>query len=112
MLVTIPFVWNEHEQPYDYARYTSFGIKDLLERNGFEVVELHKSNTYREVIFQMLIEFFRSSFARVTKNTYMTLLFQIFVICPVTLLGIIMSAVLPKDDTLFNDLIILCRKNN
>ena len=23
ILITIPFVWDEHEQPYDYARYTS-----------------------------------------------------------------------------------------
>ena len=31
MLITVPFVWEEHEAPYDFARYTSFGIKYLLE---------------------------------------------------------------------------------
>ena len=30
-LITIPFGWDEHEQPFDYARYTSFGIIHLLE---------------------------------------------------------------------------------
>ena len=30
--MTIPFVWDEHEQPYDFARYSSFGIKSLLEK--------------------------------------------------------------------------------
>jgi SAM-dependent methyltransferase len=24
LLVTVPFVWEEHERPYDFARYTSF----------------------------------------------------------------------------------------
>ena len=32
MLATVPFIWNEHEIPYDFKRYTSFGIKELLER--------------------------------------------------------------------------------
>jgi SAM-dependent methyltransferase len=26
LLLTVPFVWDEHEQPYDYARYSSFGV--------------------------------------------------------------------------------------
>lgn len=110
MLVTLPFVWNEHEQPYDFARYTSFGIKDLLERNGFEIVELHKSNTYCEVIFQMWIEYFRSSWEHFTTNIYMKLLFQVFVLCPMTVLGLVLSVILPKNDTLFNNIIVLCRK--
>lgn len=32
MLITVPFVWNEHEIPYDFGRYTSFGIIDLLQK--------------------------------------------------------------------------------
>ena len=31
LLISIPFVWDEHEAPYDFARYTSFGIKSILE---------------------------------------------------------------------------------
>ena len=26
IILTLPFFWDEHEQPYDYARYTSFGL--------------------------------------------------------------------------------------
>jgi SAM-dependent methyltransferase len=43
LLLTVPFVWDEHEQPYDYARYSSFGLKSLLEKCGFEIIEHHKS---------------------------------------------------------------------
>ena len=38
LLLTTPFVWDEHEQPVDFARYTSFGLKHLLMRHGFVVV--------------------------------------------------------------------------
>ena len=33
LFLTIPFAWDEHEQPVDYARYSSFGIKSILEKH-------------------------------------------------------------------------------
>ena len=46
LLISIPFVWNEHEIPYDFARYTSFGITHILSKNGFQVTDLRKTTTY------------------------------------------------------------------
>lgn len=31
LLLSVPFIWDEHEQPYDYRRYTTFGLESLLE---------------------------------------------------------------------------------
>ena len=42
LLLTVPFVWDEHEQPFDYARYSSFGLKALLEQHGFRVLQHRK----------------------------------------------------------------------
>ena len=42
LLLTVPFVWDEHEQPHDYARYSSFGLKALIDKNGFNVIEYKK----------------------------------------------------------------------
>jgi SAM-dependent methyltransferase len=42
LLLTVPFVWDEHEQPYDYARYSSFGLRSLLEKHGFSIVKHEK----------------------------------------------------------------------
>lgn len=41
-LVTIPFIWGEHEQPYDFARYSSFGLNHLFKEHGFKVIKHHK----------------------------------------------------------------------
>ena len=38
LLLTAPFVWDEHEQPNDYARYSSFGLAHLLSQNGFHII--------------------------------------------------------------------------
>ncbi|MFA5385924.1 MAG: class I SAM-dependent methyltransferase, partial [Eubacteriales bacterium] len=45
LLMVVPFVWDEHEQPNDFARYSSFGLRSLLERNGFVIVEQRKTLT-------------------------------------------------------------------
>src|SRR5690606_8061302 len=53
MLVTVPFVWDEHEIPYDFARYTSFGLQHILKEKGLELVETRKTTNYVATIFQM-----------------------------------------------------------
>lgn len=37
LVLSVPFVWAEHEQPWDSRRYTSYGLRDLLGRCGFAV---------------------------------------------------------------------------
>lgn len=39
-LITVPFVGELHQTPYDFRRFTVFGIQSLLERHGFEVERL------------------------------------------------------------------------
>lgn len=43
LLLTVPFLWGEHEQPWDAMRYTSHGLRTLLERHGFEILSQRKS---------------------------------------------------------------------
>jgi len=58
LLLTCPFVWGEHEAPYDYARYTQFALKDILEKSGFSIVEYNKKGTFIEAITQMRVLYF------------------------------------------------------
>ena len=54
LLLTGPFVWDEHEQPHDYARYSSFGLKALLDKNGFNVIGYKKIGADASIIFQLI----------------------------------------------------------
>lgn len=42
LVATLPFAMYEHEVPHDFARYTSFAVRDRLERTGFVVESLEK----------------------------------------------------------------------
>ena len=109
LLLTVPFVWDEHEQPYDYARYSSFGLKSLLEKHGFEIIEHHKSVNDFGVIVQLLN-------AYLYKITYrIPLLRQLTTItlgAIINFLGIVISFILPKNNDLYLDNILLARKLN
>ena len=106
-LFTVPFCWNEHEAPYDYARYSSFGVKHLIERNGFKVLEMKKAGNFARVIFQLWALYFFELFRQWGKGGYiLSLLF----IAPINLIGTVLLFILPRRATLYFNNIILARR--
>jgi len=106
-LITVPFCWNEHEVPYDYARYTSFGITDLLEKNGFRVVQLYKSGNFARVNFQLWALYFFELFSRFKKAGYV---FSLIFIIPINLIGSILMLLMPNNKSLYFNNIIIAEK--
>jgi SAM-dependent methyltransferase len=62
LLATCPFAWNEHEVPVDFARYTQFALKHLLEKNGFKILAQDKSGDFTMVLYQMRMVYFNKHF--------------------------------------------------
>jgi SAM-dependent methyltransferase len=109
LLITVPFVWDEHEQPYDYARYSSFGLKSLLEKHGFEIIKHHKSvNDFGAVIQLMNAYIYKMTH----RYTIIRQIIKLTICALINMLGIIISSVLPKNDDLYLDNIILAHKLN
>jgi SAM-dependent methyltransferase len=44
LFLTVPFMWHVHEAPYDFFRYTRYGLAHLLKKNRFSQIEI-KENT-------------------------------------------------------------------
>lgn len=40
LILSVPFIFRVHEQPYDFFRYTPFALRYLLEEAGFEVIHM------------------------------------------------------------------------
>lgn len=56
-LMTCPFVWPLHEQPYDFARYTPYALASELSNAGFSDLDVEKKGHPIEVIFQLLLNY-------------------------------------------------------
>lgn len=108
LLLTVPFVWDEHEQPYDYARYSSFGLRYLLSQNGFNVLVQRKTLCDASVVGQIvnayLFKCTRSRYAIVNVMTTIVLM------APVSILALILSKVLPRNEDLFLDSVVLAER--
>jgi SAM-dependent methyltransferase len=107
-LFTVPFIWGEHEKPYDFGRYTSFGIHYIMKKHGFEVQQLGKTCHFAEVIVQLCTLYIYSLFQ--TKSRYLNTIFTVIFISPINLIGLIIAWLLPKNYDLYHNNIVLAKK--
>lgn len=107
ILLTVPFCWNEHEVPYDYARYSSFGISHLLQKHGFRVIYAKKTGNFARVNFQLWTLYFFELFKKYKRTGY--ILSMLFII-PINIAGFILIPLLPKNLSMYFNNIVLAEK--
>jgi SAM-dependent methyltransferase len=54
LMATMPFVWEEHETPFDYYRYTRYGIEHLTRSAGFSDVDVNPRTDCFTTLAQLL----------------------------------------------------------
>ncbi len=108
LLLTVPFVWDEHEQPYDFARYSSFGLKALLEKSGFKIVRHQKLAADATILFQLTNSYLYKLILRWPR--LVKLLFTATVMATVNIMGVVAGKLLPANPDLFLDHVVLAEK--
>lgn len=100
IFITMPFMFGEHNIPYDYRRFTSFGIKKFFEKQNFNIVEFKKILQGKNSIIQILeSEFSRHINSSGNKNFKLILIFRFKII-----LTIIKLLFLFLPNNMFNNL--------
>jgi SAM-dependent methyltransferase len=107
LLLTVPFVWDEHEQPYDFARYSSFGIKHVLQQHGFTIQQHLKSVNDIRVIAQLINGYLYKKTQHIPTLRKLTTL---VVMSSIAILGSCVALILPSNDDLYLDNIVLAKK--
>jgi SAM-dependent methyltransferase len=108
LLLTVPFVWDEHEQPWDYSRYSSFGLRHIAQKSGFEILVARKSMADVRVIFQ-LINAYLYKICPFRKNLF-RVAYTMAIMAPFNLLGALFGAMLPGNPDLYLDNVLVARK--
>lgn len=62
IILTVPFTWELHEEPYDFFRISKHGLRELFEEAGFEITYIKANGGKWAAMFQMFINTVYSTF--------------------------------------------------
>lgn len=111
LIVSAPFSWELHEEPYDFFRYSKYGLKTMFEKAGFEVVEIKPNGGKWAAIIQLNLNMVYSTFKR--KSVLTKILKGIFINCRLTSLVNRFAVWVDKkyySDLLTLNYVVVCRK--
>lgn len=64
IIISVPFLWGEHCQPHDYFRFTTFGLRHVLEAAGLRVVHQQRVGGFWTFHGQRLAYYFAELYGR------------------------------------------------
>jgi SAM-dependent methyltransferase len=108
LVLTVPFIWPEHEQPCDCQRYTSYGLKHLLRQAGLDVLEQRKLVTGGAALFALAADSLN-----VMAGPYpfpVRLVIRLLCCFPLSLLGALFGKMTKRDHELYLDNFVVARK--
>jgi SAM-dependent methyltransferase len=108
LILSVPFVWDEHEQPWDYARYSSFGLSSILGNCGFRLVIEKKTLADLRVIFQLINAYIFKITA--TRSVIANLVVTAGIMSWFSLAGVLLAKIFPGNSDLYLDNVVLAKK--
>lgn len=108
LMLTVPFVWDEHEQPYDYARYSSFGLGYLAATNGFRVDVAKRTLADASLFAQLWLAYLFKVMRPLPASIRKPLL--VAVTGPINLVGLLLRSILPSSPDLYLDNVMVWTK--
>jgi len=103
LLMTVPFVWDEHEQPYDFARYSSFGLAYLTHSAGFEMVASRRTLADASLFAQLWLAYWFKVIRRRNPSSSTRRLVIAGISVPLNLIGLLLAKTLPANPDLYLD---------
>lgn len=95
LYVTAPLTWNEHEAPYDFRRFTRYGLKKTLEDNGFDVESVTPTSGLFGTIGQLISAAIFESVK--FRSTTIKLVLSFAVLAPIQIVSIIMDKIFKNE---------------
>ncbi|MFA6920226.1 MAG: class I SAM-dependent methyltransferase [Gallionella sp.] len=110
LLITMPFMWPEHEMPYDFQRYSSGGLRLLLEKYGFEIVEQRRLLSDCRAPAQLFLAWIFDAVLVKLRPKVLRLLLTPLLCMPVSLLASMLATISPKNSNTYLDNLVLAKR--
>lgn len=98
LVLQVPWQWWLHEVPYDFFRYTPYGLKHMLEKSGFVDILIEPQSGFFSMWF-LKLNYFSLQFLR---GPYPLRLLIAIILIPIWYLGQIIAPLLDKFDKNWN----------
>lgn len=110
LLVTVPFMWPEHEMPYDFQRYTTNGLRRILEGKGFSVLEQKRLLPDCRAPAQLFLAWLYDILRFGQRSLKIQIAMSFFVFAPLSLAAAGLAALCPKNPNTYLDNVVLAEK--
>jgi SAM-dependent methyltransferase len=64
LILSVPFCWELHEEPYDFYRYSKYGLTFMLQKEGFKIVAIKANGGKWAAICQLNLNMIYSTFRK------------------------------------------------
>jgi SAM-dependent methyltransferase len=110
VLITVPFIWGEHEVPFDFFRFSQFGITQLLTDNGFEVDIIKKDTGAFETLAVIFNIYLINDLVERLGVRGLARLISAVICFPIQILAWTLSRMLPDRSRFYLNLVIRAKK--
>lgn len=110
LILSIPFVWQEHEEPYDYFRYTQFGVTELLKQAGFEIESITKDTGTIETLAMLVNTYVIHNLVPPVRG--LSRVAALAICFPVQVIALLFQRALPDKRQLYLNLVVRARKTD
>jgi SAM-dependent methyltransferase len=108
LLVSVPFVWNEHEMPYDFRRFTGIGLEKKLISFGFSQIETLQTTHTLETLCQLLAVYITETYLK--RPWFLKYALAPFLTAPLLILGKCLS-IFPDKSALYHNTVSLFQRD-
>ncbi|GAB1254834.1 hypothetical protein [Desulfovibrio falkowii] len=96
--------------PYDFQRYTTNGLRKLLEENGFEIFKQERLLSDCRAPAQLFLAWLYDTLQLGSRRTSVQLLLAAFLCAPVSLAATALSKITPQNTNTYMDNMVLAKR--
>jgi hypothetical protein len=110
LLITTPFVWNEHEIPFDFYRFTKFFYKNKIKDLNLQLIEIKPTCGFWATYGQLLSAFLAEQTKNILKNKILYLVVSFIFCFPIQIIFLLLNFIFLNNRWLILDYVVLMKK--